>query len=143
MSKDDKPRVVGIGGVFFKSENPENMRNWYSDKLGLVTNEYGSLFEFRDSDKPDEKGYLQWSPMGSKTEYFAPSEKQYMINYRVNNIEKLVENLRDSGVTIVDEIETYEYGKFVHIMDPEGNKLELWEPIDSVFTEMYEGKTTK
>ena len=89
MSKDDKPRVVGIGGVFFKSDSPENMRNWYSEKLGLVTNEYGSLFEFRDSEKPEEKGYLQWSPMESKTEYFAPSEKQYMINYRVNNIEKL------------------------------------------------------
>lgn len=143
MPESRKPKVVGVGGIFFKSENPESMRNWYSEKLGLVTNEYGSLFEFRDSDSPEEKGYLQWSPMESKTEYFAPSEKQFMINYRVSNIEQLVKNLKDSGVTVLDDIETYEYGKFVHILDPEGNKIELWEPIDSVFTEMYEGKTTK
>ncbi|MER3329368.1 MAG: VOC family protein [Candidatus Kapaibacterium sp.] len=142
-SKDKEPKVIGIGGIFFKSANPENMRNWYSEKLGLVTNEYGSLFEFRDSDNPDQKGYLQWSPFDKNTEYFAPSEKEYMINYRVQNIEKLIENLRSEGVQIVGEIEAYEYGKFAHIIDPEGNKIEFWEPIDKVFTELYDGKTTK
>jgi predicted enzyme related to lactoylglutathione lyase len=66
-----------------------------------------------------------------------------MINYRVENLEELVMELKENGVSVLDEIETYEYGKFVHIMDPEGNKIELWEPVDNVFTKMYNGKTTK
>ena len=135
-------KVTGIGGIFFKSDNPEKMREWYSKNLGLVTNEYGSLFEFRNANNPDETNYLQWSAFDSKTPYFEPSKKDFMINYRVENIEKLVEELQKAGVTVCDEIETFEYGKFVHIMDPEGNKIELWEPVDSVFTDDYKGKTT-
>ena len=107
------------------------------------TNEYGSVFEFRSSDEPDKKGYSIWSPFKKDTDYFEPSKKEFMINYRVENIEKLVDELRNSGVTICDEIETYEYGKFVHILDPENNKIELWEPVDAVFQRMYDGKTTK
>ena len=141
MEKNKK--VTGIGGIFFKSKDPKTLNAWYDKNLGLVTNEYGSLFEFRNSDNPDSKGYTQWSPFNDKTDYFQPSEKEFMINYRVENMESLVEELKENGVTVLDEIETYEYGKFVHIMDPEGNKIELWEPIDSVFTKMYEGKTTK
>tara|TARA_Y100000813_G_C23943434_1_gene249138 strand:+ start:45 stop:461 length:417 start_codon:yes stop_codon:yes gene_type:complete len=136
-------KVNGIGGIFFKCEKPDEMRDWYRDQLGLVTNEYGSLFEFRKSDQAEEKGYLQWSTFSKDTKYFEPSQKEFMINYRVENIEQLVENLKNAGVTILDEIETYEYGKFVHILDPENNKIELWEPIDSSFTEQYEGQTTK
>jgi len=136
-------KVTGIGGIFFKCKNPESMKNWYNENLGMVTNEYGTLFEFRMSGKPEEKGYLQWSPFDDKTDYFKPSEKEFMINYRVENLEELVEEMRAAGVEILDEIETYEYGKFVHILDPENNKIELWEPIDTVFTKMYEGKTTK
>lgn len=136
-------KVKGIGGIFFKAKNPQKMNEWYKKNLGLVTNEYGSLFEFRESDKQEQKAYLQWSPMNEDTDYFAPSEKQFMINYRVENIEKLVEELKANGVNVVDNIETYEYGKFVHVMDPEGNKIELWEPVDNVFTQMYDGKTTK
>jgi len=139
---DKSGRVTGVGGIFFKCEDPEKMRNWYNKNLGLVTNEYGSLFEFRSTDDPDQKGYLQWSPFGEKTKYFEPSKKEFMINYRVQNMEELIKTLRDAGVEVVGEIETYEYGKFAHIMDPEGNKIELWEPVDSVFTDMYEGKTT-
>ena len=138
-----KKRVTGIGGIFFKCDNPEMMKDWYSDNLGLVTNEYGSVFEFRQSDKPKQKGYAVWSPFPKDTEYFNPSSKNFMVNYRVENIEALVEELRSKGVRIVDKIEIYEYGKFVHILDPEGNKIELWEPIDEAFTEMYDGKTTK
>jgi predicted enzyme related to lactoylglutathione lyase len=138
-----RKKVTGIGGIFFKTKDPEQMREWYDKNLGLVTNEYGSLFEFRMSDTPDQKGYLQWSPFADNTEYFKPSEKEFMINYRVENIEELVEELKASGVTILDEIESYEYGKFVHILDPEKNKIELWEPVDEVFTKMYEGKTTR
>jgi predicted enzyme related to lactoylglutathione lyase len=136
-------KVTGIGGIFFKAEDPAKMKEWYSKNLGLLTNEYGSLFEFRDSDNPDSKGYLQWSPFDAKTKYFEPSQKEFMINYRVENLEGLVEDFKRNGVTVLDEIETYEYGKFVHIIDPEGNKIELWEPIDKVFTDMYEGQTTK
>ena len=135
-------KVTGIGGIFFKCKDPVEMRQWYSDNLGLVTNEYGSVFEFRKFDKPDQRCYLNWSPFKNNTEYYKPSEKEFMINYRVENIEALVEELKTTGVEICDKIETYEYGKFVHIMDPEGNKIELWEPIDQSFTDMYDGKTT-
>ncbi|HNP17250.1 MAG TPA: VOC family protein [Fulvivirga sp.] len=138
-----KKKVTGIGGIFFKSKDPKTINEWYNKHLGLVTNEYGSLFEFRQSDEPDKKGFLQWSPFEEKTKYFEPSQKEFMINFRVENIEGLVAELKAAGVNVVDEIETYEYGKFVHIMDPEGNKLELWEPVDQVFDDMYSGKTTK
>lgn len=136
-------KVTGIGGIFFKCDKPEKMMEWYNKNLGLVTNEYGSLFEFRKSGNPEEKGYLQWSPFNRDTKYFDPSEKEFMINYRVENIEELVRELKENGITVVDEIETYEYGKFVHIMDPENNKIELWEPVDKAFTQTFEGKTTK
>jgi len=136
-------KVTGIGGIFFKCQDPEKMREWYARNLGLVTNEYGSVFEFRKADEPEKPGYLNWSPMKESTDYFQPSEKQFMINYRVENLEALVEELRESGVTICDEIENFDYGKFIHIMDLEGNKIELWEPVDRVFTSWYEGKTTK
>lgn len=136
-------KVTGIGGIFFKTKDPEKMKEWYNNNLGLVTNEYGSVFEFRSSDEPDKKGYAVWSPFKEDTDYFEPSSKEFMINYRVENIEKLIEELREAGVTICDKIVTYEYGKFVHILDPENNKIELWEPVDESFTGMYEGKTTK
>lgn len=136
------PKVTGIGGIFFFSDDPQKSRKWYEQHLGLAVNEYGSSFEFRNANRPDEINYLQWSPFKSGSDYFAPSKKEFMINYRVQNIEGLVKNLQDSGVTVVDEIISYDYGKFVHIMDPEGNKIELWEPVDSVFTAMG-GPTTK
>lgn len=136
-------KVKGIGGIFFKVKNPQEMKNWYNKNLGLVTDEYGSLFEFREADKPDSKAYLQWSVMPENSNHFDPSDKQFMINYRVENIEALIQELKQNGVEVLDEIATYDYGKFVHIMDPEGNKIELWEPIDSVFTKEYDGKTTK
>ena len=141
MKKSNK-KVTGIGGIFFKCNDPEKMKSWYHKNLGLVTNEYGSVFEFRRTDMPEKKGYTIWSPFEEKTTYFQPSEKEFMINYRVVDIEGMVKDFEKAGIKVVDKIEIYEYGKFVHIMDPEGNKIELWEPIDSVFTEMYEGKTT-
>ncbi len=139
---DTTPRVTGIGGIFFKSKNVKETKEWYSRHLGLATNEYGSTFEFRNANNPEEVNYLEWSAFNEKTEYFEPSKKQFMINYRVQHIEKLVENLRNAGITIVDTIETYDYGKFVHIMDLDSNKIELWEPVDSVLTRIG-GKTTK
>jgi len=140
--QDTTPKVTGIGGIFFFSENPEKTKAWYSENLGLEVNEWGSSFEFRNANRPDEINYLQWSPFKQGSKYFTPSKKEFMINYRVQNIAGLVNKLKTNGVTILDSIETYDYGKFVHIMDAEGNKIELWEPIDSVFTAMG-GKTTK
>ena len=123
------PKVTGIGGIFFKSENPEKIKKWYQDNLGIVTDEYGSMFKSRDIDSSEEINYLQWSPFNKDTEYFNPSKKEFMINYRVQNIEGFVNILREKGITIVDKIEEYgEIGKFVHILDSEGNKIELWEP---------------
>lgn len=139
---DTTPKVTGIGGIFFFSDNPNKLKDWYKQNLGLQTNEYGSTFEYRNAHSPDEINYLQWSPFSQGNEYFSPSKKDFMINYRVQNIEGLVKNLKNSGVTILDSIETYEYGKFVHIMDLEGNKIELWEPIDSVLTAIG-NETTK
>ena len=92
---------------------------------------------------PEQVNYLQWSPFKADTKYFEPSKKEFMINYRVADLEALVDELRKEGVEICDNIETYDYGKFVHIMDPEGNKIELWEPVDQVFTDSLKGKTTK
>ncbi len=142
IMNDTTPKVTGIGGIFFRSKDPQKVKEWYGKNLGLAITEYGSPFEFRNANRPDEINYLNWSPFDEKTKYFDPSEKEFMINYRVQNIEGLVKKLKANGVIIVDEIGTYEYGKFVHIMDLEGNKIELWEPIDSVFTEMG-GPTTK
>ncbi len=136
------PKVTGIGGVFFFSEDPAGIKEWYSNNLGLEVNDWGSTFEFRNANRPNEINYLSWSPFEKDSKYFAPSKKEFMINYRVQNIEGLIEKLKSNGVTIVDEIEEFEYGKFIHIMDQEGNKIELWEPIDQVFTNMG-GKTTK
>jgi len=139
---DAPPKVTGIGGIFFFSDNPQESKNWYAKNLGLEVNEWGSSFEFRNANRPEEINYLQWSPFKTGSAYFSPSKKEFMINYRVQNIEGLVSNLKKDGVTILDEIETYEYGKFIHIMDAEGNKIELWEPVDSTFTAM-DLKTTK
>ncbi len=141
-ANDTIPKVTGIGGIFFFAENPTETREWYNRHLGLETNEYGSSFEFRNAHRPEEINYLQWSPFKSGSTYFAPSKKEFMINYRVQNIEGLVNQLKGNGVTVLDDIEAFDYGKFVHIMDPEGNKIELWEPVDHVFTAMG-GKTTK
>ena len=136
-------KVTGIGGIFFKCKDPKNMNEWYSKHLGLVTNEYGSLFEFRNADAPEQENYLQWSPFSQDTEYFEPSKKEFMINYRVDNLEALKKELEAQNVTICDDIEEFEYGKFLHILDPEGNKIELWEPKDDVFTKAYKSETTK
>lgn len=105
------------------------MRSWYQKHLGLDTNDYGASFEWREEAAPDQKGSTQWSPFPESSQYFAPSEKEFMINYRVADLEALVAELEREGVTILDKIETYDYGKFVHIMDAEGNKIELWQPI--------------
>jgi len=121
-------KVSGIGGVFFKCKDPQKVKDWYAKNLGVVGDEYGVNFEWIQADDPSKKGITVWAPFPDSTKYFDPSEKGFMINYRVENIEALVDELKSAGVTILDEIATYDYGKFVHILDPEGNKIELWEP---------------
>lgn len=128
-ANDTIPKVTGIGGIFFFSENQKETRDWYAKNLGLEINDWGSAsFEFRNLDRPDEVNSLQWCPFKKGDEYFSPSKKEFMINYRVQNMEGLLEKLKANGVTILDDIATYDYGKFVHIMDADGNKIELWEP---------------
>lgn len=139
----NKGRITGIGGVFFQCDDPKAMREWYAEQFGLITDEYGALFEVRKATNPDQPAYLQWSTMSRDSDHFKPSKSPFMINYRVENIEALVEQLKAQGVTILDEIATYDYGKFVHFLDPEGNKVELWEPVDEVFTDYSKGRTNK
>lgn len=129
-------RVTGIGGIFFKCKEPGKMRDWYKTHLGLSTNQYGSVFEWRQAIDGTKKGFTQWSPFKETTKYFAPSTKEFMINYRVADLTALVAQLRTEGVTITDTIESFSYGKFVHIMDMEGNKIELWEPYDIEYEKM-------
>ena len=131
-------RVTGIGGIFFKTKDPAATKSWYAKHLGFDTDQWGAAFTFRKNEDPDKKGYLQWSPFKEDTDYFQPSEKEFMINYRVENLEELVKLLREEGVTICDEIASYDYGKFVHIMDTDGNKIELWEPKDEIFDQLYQ-----
>jgi catechol 2,3-dioxygenase-like lactoylglutathione lyase family enzyme len=106
------------------------MKAWYARHLGVP-----EIFQWHDVDKPDAKVPAQtiWSPFKQDTAYFAPSEKPFMLNYRVENLKALLDTLRAEGVTVVGEMEEHSYGKFGWIMDPEGNKIELWEPIDDGF----------
>ena len=131
-----EPKVIGIGGILFKSKNPEKTKEWYQENLGLPTDQWGTMFKSRDVNNPNQVNYLQWSPFDKKTDYFDPSKKEFMINYRVQNIEEFVKVLKDKEITVLDEITEYDgIGKFVHILDPEGNKIELWEPPKSTTVE--------
>jgi predicted enzyme related to lactoylglutathione lyase len=128
-------RVTGIGGIFFKAEDPKKIKEWYGKHLGFNVQEWGVQFEWKELDNPDAKANAStsWSPFKSDTKYFAPSEKSFMFNYRVENLIELLEELKKEGVTIVGEVQDYPYGKFGWIMDQEGNKIELWEPKDEGF----------
>ncbi len=123
-------KVTGIGGVFFKCKDPNKIKEWYKEHLGLNTDEYGATFGWREEADSAKKGSTQWNPFAESSKYFEPSTKDFMINYRVADLEALAEELKKEGVTIVDEIEAFDFGKFVHIIDIEGNKIELWEPAD-------------
>jgi D-3-phosphoglycerate dehydrogenase len=124
-------RVTGIGGVFFKSKNPKELVAWYGKHLGLKTDDYGSTFWWKDKEGNDCS--TQWSPFADDTTYFQPSEKPFMQNFRVHDLENLLKKLSEEGVTVVGELESYDYGKFGWIVDIEENKIELWEPNDRMF----------
>lgn len=134
-------KVTGIGGIFFKSKDPGKMKEWYKTHLGLDTDEWGTNFEWRISSDSTKKGFTQWSPFSESTKYFEPSTKDFMINYRVGDLERLVLDLKESGVTVLDTIQVFEYGKFIHILDIEGNKIELWEPDDIEYEKLVVGVT--
>ena len=123
-------KVTGIGGIFFKCKDPNKIKEWYNTHLGFDAGPYGASFEWREAEDPSKKGLTQWNVNSETAKLYEPSTKDFMINYRVENLEALVEELKKENVTIVDKIETYDYGKFVHILDIEGNKIELWEPKD-------------
>lgn len=131
-AKDTTPKVTGIGGIFFYSDDEKKTKEWYTKNLGIEINDWGSSsFESRNINRPDEINSLQWKPFKKGDEYFAPSKKDFMINYQVQNLEGLVKKLKENGVTILDSIATYDFGKFIHIMDSEGNKIELWESVNA------------
>ena len=139
----NKKRVTGIGGIFFKCKNQQAMHEWYSKHLGLNTDDYGTSFEWRQEENPDKNGYTVWGTFKEDTNYFEPSEKQFMFNFRVENLAELLQSLKEEGIHQVGEIMEYPYGKFAHILDPEGNKIELWEAIDEEYKKMIGDKVTK
>ncbi len=121
-------RVTGIGGVFFKARDREHLLAWYDEHLGIRTEEWGAAFYWRDQNNPGRLGHTVWSPYAATTRYFAPSEAPFMINYRVDNLDEMLAQLRAAGAQVMDRVEEHEYGRFGWAIDPEGNKLELWEP---------------
>jgi predicted enzyme related to lactoylglutathione lyase len=124
--------VLGIGGIFFKAQDPEKLAKWYQEHLGLEVEEYGGV-TFREGDgggpvAPVRQSYLVWSPFPADTDYFAPSAKPFMINFRVANLDELLTKLRGEGVTVDEKTDRSDFGYFGWAMDPEGNRIELWEP---------------
>ncbi len=121
-------KVTGLGGIFFKTDNPKELNEWYARNLGLAAGEYGTTFDWLQADDPSKQGSTTWCTFPQNTAQFNPSVKPFMINYIVDDLIALVAELKKDNVTIVDEIAEHDYGKFVHILDPEGNIIELWEP---------------
>lgn len=126
-----KNRVTGIGGLFFKTDDPKKTKEWYQKHLGFNTDDWGCTFWWKD--EQGNKCSTQWSPFTKDTDHFAPSKKDFMFNYRVENLVELLKELEKEGVTIVGEMQEFEYGKFGWVLDGEGNKIELWEPKDAAF----------
>jgi lactoylglutathione lyase len=124
-------KVTGIGGVFFKSENPKELNKWYEENLGIPMESHGSAsFKSRELENPEKTEVTVWSLFPKDTKYFNPSQQNFMINYRVENLAELLKELKGKGIEQIGEVEEYDYGKFAWISDPEGNKIELWEPKD-------------
>jgi predicted enzyme related to lactoylglutathione lyase len=125
-------RVIGIGGIFFKTENHQATRDWYAKHLGIESEKWGATFDWVRPENPEAKTYTAWSPFAKDTTYFLPSEKSFMINYQVENLKELLDTLRSEGVTVLAETEESEFGKFGWIIDLDGNKIELWQPPDKL-----------
>jgi len=122
-------RVTGLGGLFVKCKDPETMYGWYEKHLGIARDQSQAVsFNWREAEEPDKTGTTVWALFPETTKYFEPSRSPFMMNFRVENLEQLLQALRAEGVQVDDKMETYDYGKFGWIMDPEGNRIELWEP---------------
>ncbi len=122
-------RVTGIGGVFFKARDPERLKESYRDHLGVPVNDDGFVvFDWRAGDSPERPGCTVWSLFAGDTTYFAPSSAPFMINYRVADLDAMLAQLRAAGAEVDPRIEDGDYGRFAWVMDPEGNRIELWEP---------------
>lgn len=134
-------RVKGIGGIFIRSSNPKTTKEWYARHLGLNMDAWGTNFEWRLTDKPESKAFTQWSLIDANDTRVIPKGASFVINYRVENLVELVEQLRGEGVNVIDTIQEFSYGKFVHIEDIEGNKIELWEANDIEYERIVEGRT--
>lgn len=122
--------VTGIGGVFLKAENPTELRKWYESHLGIDAEQQGVNFFWRDVDDVTRFGRTVWSLFPEDTDYFGSSGQSFMINYRVSDLDGLLETLQEQGVQQVGETEQYWYGRFAWILDGEDNRVELWEPVD-------------
>jgi catechol 2,3-dioxygenase-like lactoylglutathione lyase family enzyme len=122
-------RVIGLGGIFFKAKDPQKMYDWYARHLGIEGKPgEGGMFQWRRHDDPEDETVTAWSIFPETTKYFNPSTAPFMINYQVENLDEVLEALRAEGVTIDPKREDHEYGRFAWIADPEGNRIELWEP---------------
>lgn len=122
-------RVTGIGGIFFKAKDPKALGDWYDKHLGLTPGADGSvILPFREAEPPHRDAYAVWAPFQEATPYFAPSTQPFMVNYRVEDLEALLAELEQEGVTVLPDREDGAYGRFAWVLDPEGNKIELWEP---------------
>jgi predicted enzyme related to lactoylglutathione lyase len=121
-------RVIGLGGIFFKTKDRDKVADWYQKHLGIDVKSWGAVFPWRRHDQPEKETYTAWSPFKSGTKYFEPGEQDYMINYQVEDLFGLLEVLKAEGVTVLDETDVSEFGKFGWVIDPEGRKIELWEP---------------
>ena len=123
-------RITGIGGVFFKSRNDKAaLATWYQKHLGLPLEGFGGAVLRWPDDKAEDGGLTVWHVAEKESQWFAPSDSSFMINYRVDNLEEMIAQLRAGGVEIVGGPESHENGKFAWVMDPDGNKVELWEPM--------------
>ncbi|MFA0964915.1 VOC family protein [Roseivirga sp. BDSF3-8] len=133
-SQRQDPGVTALGGIFFKSKDPDALKKWYEEMLGLSSGPYGTSFRWR---KPGKGyGYTVWSVFSQKSDYFGAAEQSHMVNYRVKDLDGLLERLRAHGVDIPKEPESFDYGKFAWVTDPDGNRIELWEPDDGVYGKM-------
>src|SRR3954469_19127511 len=122
-------RVTGIGGIFFKADDPAKLQDWYATHLQLPMEQWGgAVFKWREYGDPKREGYTVWSAFERGTDYFEPSKKPFMINFRVDNLDEVLEQLRAEGVTVDEKRDESEFGKFGWVMDPEGNRIELWQP---------------
>ena len=123
-------RVTGIGGIFFKAKDPKALGAWYKTHLGIAIEEWGgAAFQWKGPDNPEGGGMTVWGPFAADTSYFAPSTASFMINYRVEDLDAVLAALRAEGVQVEEKVDESEQGRFGWVIDPEGNKIELWQPL--------------